>query len=259
MDLGAIFEAWAPQGGPWTPWAKAILFAFAHVDAAAIEDFAAPKPEWVRREVVSPGDAAMAYRSTANDGRTAVVVDLPGGEGVSVGLALADLGFRPVPLYNALPAPASVVPMHEVVRALVAGAVSLAERPPVLHAPPAFLLDARRAGPGRVARSAQFDNRAWVFETDFPSVAKLQEAGIVSVVLIQSGGDTPASDLAVPLAKWQAGGIPIRLLRADNPAVPVTIAVRSSGFLGRLSRLLRRAMLRGDAHRGFGEAIPHGG
>ena len=35
MDLRAIFEAWAPQGGPWTPWAKAILFAFAHVDAAA--------------------------------------------------------------------------------------------------------------------------------------------------------------------------------------------------------------------------------
>jgi hypothetical protein len=255
VDRRATFEAWAPQGAPWTPWAKAILFAY--VDAVGTEDVEAPKPEWVRRELVSPFGAATSYRS-ANEARTALVVDLPGVEGVSAALALADLGFRPVPLYNALPAPAAVVPMDEVVRALVAGARPLAQRPPALHAPPAFLLDARRAGP-RLMANTRFDNRALAFVTDFPSAATLRAAGIAGVVLVQSGSDMPASDLAVTLAQWQAGGIPIQLLRADHPAAPIPIAVRSAGFFGTAYRWLQRMTLRGDPHRGFGRPFPHGG
>ena len=256
MDRRAIFEAWAPQDGPWTPWAKPILFAY--VDAVAIEAFDAKKPEWVRRELVAPSSAAATYRSAVGDAPTAVVVDLPGADGVSAALGLAELGFRPVPLYNALPAPASVVPMVQVVSALVAGAEPLAKRPPAIQAPPAFLLDARRAGPGRTPEHGQFDNRAMAFVTDFPSAATLRKAGIARVVVVQSGSDTPASDLAVTLARWQAGGIPIRLLRADHPAAPVPITVRSVDFFGRAYQWLRRATLRGNAREGFGGMV-HGG
>jgi hypothetical protein len=229
------------------------------VDAVGIDGFELPKPAWIRRELLSPSGEALKYRSTASGVTTAAVVDLAGVEGVALGLALVDLGFRPVPLYNALPSPQSVVPMENVVRAIIVGAESLALRPPAPHAPPAFLLDARRAGPGQAARPGQFDNRSLAFETDFPSASTLRQAGIVDVVLVQSGSDAPASDLAVTLAKWRTAGIAIRLLRADRPAVAVSIAVRSPGFFDRLNHWLRRTSLRGDAHRGFGGVVPHGG
>jgi hypothetical protein len=145
VDRDAIFEAWAPRRGPWTPWAKPILFA--HVEAVPVE-ILVPRPTWMRRELLGAPDEAATYRSGAHVGSTAVVVDLPGVESIAMGLALADLGFRPVPLFNALPSPAPVVPMRDVVRAIVSGASLLAGSQPPPHAPPAFLLDARRAGPG---------------------------------------------------------------------------------------------------------------
>ena len=43
--------------------------------------------------------------SPAIDEKVAVVLDLPGAEGVRVGLELAARGYRPVPLYNAVPLP----------------------------------------------------------------------------------------------------------------------------------------------------------
>jgi len=39
------------------------------------------------------------------DGNAALVLDMPGSEGVLAGVALASRGYRPVPLYNALPLP----------------------------------------------------------------------------------------------------------------------------------------------------------
>jgi hypothetical protein len=40
---------------------------------------------------------------------TVLAVDLPGADSVEVGFALAAVGFRPVPLYNASPGPEEVV------------------------------------------------------------------------------------------------------------------------------------------------------
>src|SRR5207237_10752189 len=124
------------------------------------------------------------------------------------------------PLCNSLPSSQSIVPMEDVVRAIIVGAERLAQEPPSPHAAPAFLLDARRAGPLTRPRPGQFDNRSLTFETDFPSASTLRQAGVIDVTLIQSGSDRPASDVAVTLAKWQASGIAIRLLRADSPAAP---------------------------------------
>jgi hypothetical protein len=97
------------------------------------------------------------------------------------------------------------------------------------------------------------------FGTDFPSAVRLQQAAIVDVILVQSGRYAPASDLAVTLAKWHAAGISLRLLRADSPGMPTPMTVPSGGFLQRFHQWLKRSSLRGDAHRGFGGVVPHGG
>ena len=82
-----IFRIWAPPESPWSPWAKPVLFSF--MDSA----FGVPHV----RSIVFDGGWVPA------PGSTAIVVDLPGEEGVMWGLKLAGLGYRPVPLYNALP------------------------------------------------------------------------------------------------------------------------------------------------------------
>jgi hypothetical protein len=206
-----VFEAWAPDGSPWRPWVKPVLFAYAAqvVEVRALE----PEPAWPRAWIAA--DTGPLYRdSPALD--TAVVVDLPGSEGVRIGLALAAVGFRPVPLYNAIPAHDALVPAWEIVHALVAGASRLGDLPAL--APPAFLLDAGRGGPAHRPRGrAYFDNRSICRDTDFPSAALLASNGIRRVVLVQRGR-VPAPDLEPVLYAWQRAGLSLALVDG-GPAV----------------------------------------
>src|SRR5947209_11848860 len=85
-----IYETWAPSAGLWSPWAKPVLFACMHIEPAPSAALEVPTvPEWLP-------DASQ---------RAVLVLDLPGDEGVKFGLAAAQAGYQPVPLYNAVPGP----------------------------------------------------------------------------------------------------------------------------------------------------------
>jgi len=118
MTKEEIFDIWAPPSGIWSPWAKPVLFSSISPAANLIE-------------INDVGDPDMTWASTA-DGTTAIVVDLPGSAAVAAGLKLASLGYRPVPLFNAIsdsapwtaatvPSlfPSSAVNVHPIVSALV--------------------------------------------------------------------------------------------------------------------------------------------
>jgi hypothetical protein len=253
VDRYEVFEAWAPSGGRWTPWAKAIVFA--HVDGVVGELPSAPS--WAVPELFSVDARGADYRTSAGARRAAIVLDLPGAEGVSAAVALARCGWRPVPLYAALPSADAVVPMYEIVRALLAGAEELRRMTVPADAPPAFVLDARRAGHSSMARPGSFDNRSGVFTTDVPSASRLREAGMTEVVLVQEGIDAPRSDLARVLAGWQKAGIALRLLRADRVATPTELRVPTD-WLGALAAFWWRLSLRGSPVEGFGGHVPTG-
>src|SRR5262245_2873034 len=90
MTKELVYQAWAPRGGLWSDWAKPVLF--------ACMDPLPPAPaQW---EIPSAPDWLPALSE-----RAVVVLDLPGDHGIRLGLAAARLGYRPVPLYNALPFP----------------------------------------------------------------------------------------------------------------------------------------------------------
>src|SRR3954452_24194 len=174
MTREEMFDAWAPAGGPWSDWAKPVLFA--HWPRPLPADPEAP-----------PADLSWVPPAA---GRAALVIDLPGAAGVHLGLALAAAGYRPVPLYNAVPPPAegdpgaSVVVVEPVLAALARGADRLRASPPPADAPPAlpppraapppaFLLDADRQTARRDLAPGEFDNRSVVFPTDVPSAVRL--------------------------------------------------------------------------------------
>lgn len=259
MDRESVFDAWAPRGGAWTPWAKPVLFAY--VDDVRPHPWWSPKPDWAHPDALNLVTRAPSYRTSATRARPAIVVDLPGVESVAAGVALCELGFRPVPLFTALPSASSVVPMEEVLLALVAGAEEVLRAKLPLDAAPAFLLDARRLGPNEEPRVGQFDNRSVVFPGDFPSAERLRSRGIDSVILIQAS-DPWQYDLRESLAEWQRCGLAISRLRTDAPVALTDIDVRPPSFFARIRVWWERHMLHRDTQGAFGawkRERPHGG
>ena len=217
MKTSDIYLLWANPESQWSAWVKPVLFAFMRGESLAST---LPSP-----------NADLSWVPSSDSG-VAFVVDLPGAEGVVFGTELARRGYRPVPLYNALPWPVqggsalvpSAVDVASIVRHLRAATVVLSQLRIPRHAPPAFLLDANR----RVARFkldvGDFDNRSVCFPTDFPSGKLLREHGIKTVIVVEQS-EYPDADLARVLIGWEAEGI--ALLRKDarsGPAEPLHIS-----------------------------------
>ena len=234
----AAFKCWAPDGAAWTEWAKPVPFSdMPPVGSGALD---LPAPAWITRA----------------DPATAVIVDLPGGRGVAEGLALAKIGYRPVPLYNGVSATGRtpmLVPTREVVDALSAGAASIALAGRALrpNAPPAFLLDANRMNDSG-KRPGMYDNRWCVFPQDMPSASFLLGKGIKAVIL---RSDTARNDLKHVLQRYAERGIGI-WLHDGNARQNITGDVKPSKFMWLFYRLGVMLGLKRNATGGFGGIIP---
>jgi len=158
---------------------------------------------------------------------TAFVVDLPGTDGISLGLNMATLGYRPIPLYNAVPGGVhrEAVDTSAIASALHYSAEALGKMNLRPDAPPVFLLDANRRGPEMLSDSVRFDNRSVSFTTDFPSSNYLLSHGIKFVVLIQYHAGQPQPDLAHTLRRWQEEGVNIyaKAIGDNSPIAPLTV------------------------------------
>jgi hypothetical protein len=249
MNQEAIFEIWAPDSAVWSPWVKPVLFA--HLDGLPSE---------------TPGGGAVAAAwAPAPESGTALILDLPGAEGIGQGLALAARGYRPVPLYNAVPGPdltldgalLVAVEVRPIMAALRDGAEKLAALPLAPAAPPAFLLDAHRRAEGRGIPAAAFDNRSICFTTDFPSANFLLARGIKRGWLVQRAGRQPQSDLAHTLRRWQEAGLPVELLTLDPPGPPAPLVIPRPAWYGAMfQRALAALGLRRAGGGGFGDWGP---
>jgi len=244
MTSQEIFSIWAPDGATWSPWVKPVLFAH-----AAEAPLAA---------TLSQSETDIAWAPPA-DGKSAIVVDVSGSAGIYLGIALAERGYRPLPLYNAVPGPpmAALVDVWPIVHQLIAASSRLAELNLPPDAPPAFLLDAaRRTGAGDAA-PGRFDNRSVSFPTDFPSANFLLSRGIERALLVQETTAAPQPDLAHTLLRWQQAGIRIeaKQLRSSGPITP--IVVTGPRFYRWLwYRLLTLSGLRRNPLGGFGGILP---
>jgi hypothetical protein len=269
-----VFLAWAPDGARWSPWVKPVLFA--HVDRLLSDDEPPPAPA-----VLPPGwQQGLVTRGTA------LLIELPGPEAVSAGAAAADLGFQPVPLFNALPGPPggrsfpeasldlrghsdirtwclakrgpipiAAVDVGATVRALVAAAPRLRGGgvrgrglPP--DAPPAFLVDARRHASRGPLVLGRFDNRSAHSMSDFPSAERLRAGGVERVVLLADR--RPGWDLLPMLAHWRAGGIAVELRRLEAGGPPQPYPPFWAAWFLRPLGWIHRLGLHGNGRRGFG-------
>jgi hypothetical protein len=245
-DKEELFELWAPQGRPWSVWAKPVLFAQMGADL-----------------VVTAPDAPMLLTDyfwlPEADGRTALVIDLPALDAIAAGLALLARGYQPVPLFNTSIGPGAVIDAESIARALARGGDALRGHSLPADAPPAFLVDANRAGPERAPSPGQFDNRWVVFPQDFPSAAFLAAKQIAQVIVLMDR-DAPRDDLAHALLRWQQGGIQVLAASPTSPGQLRPMTVRpTSRVRGLWLRLLIAAGLRRNSAGGFGGIVPRPG
>jgi hypothetical protein len=232
MTPEEALEIWAPQGSPWSPWTKPVLFSF----------LPGQLPE-------TPFIALEPKRIVPLLEETALLVELPGRRSLDAGLSLAMHGYRPIPLYNATPsafpgtesssmkAPA-LIDLSSIVEALEQGTSALKEMALPLSAPPAFLLDAARHDASFSPDSTWFDNRSIVRTSDVPSGEFLTKHGISQVVLIQTS-EKIREDLRFVLVNWQRAGLPIFWQSWAGPWEPRALHIDEPNFLQVLWTRLR--------------------
>ncbi len=214
------FDLWTPPASAWSSWVKPVLFAY-------LPDLAPTQLE----EMGEPARDRTEWAPQA-DGTCLLVIDLPGVRSVKLAEALTHHGYRPVPLFNAVPGPREdpidrvvqpLVDVNGIAKAMQAASTRLVDALRALpaQAPPAFVLDADRRI-GRTPEPGAFDNRSVSLPTDFPSAAFLKSRGIARVLLIieaehmLSSAGQPQTDLAHTLLRWQEAGIPIESCGVDE-------------------------------------------
>jgi hypothetical protein len=198
-----------------------------------------------------------------NTGRdTALILDLPGEEGVAESLLLAETGYRPVPLYNGVFNKieyAALVAVRDLVRALYFGANTLHTMLIRNDAPPVFMLDSLRMR-GAAKSPGTYDNRWSIFAQDMPSAAFLQKQGIRNV-LVRTKEDevNPTAriqdDLTHILRRYQEAGIKILHTNGINE-IKETVISTPSQFKSLFYRFQVSFGLRRNAAGGFGGRVP---
>lgn len=240
MKPQELFKIWAPHDGLWSPWAKPVLF-------SSMPQFEEPRG--------LPEPSGKSHWSFNSDGRTAIIIDMPGRDAVLYGLICARLGFRPVPVFNGCPGPGELVPTDQLRDALFQATQNLLGLPLSAESPPAFLLDSRRMEGIPVPR--RFDNRWMVFAQDFPSANKLKSARISHILVVQKGSGQPARDLARVLVGWQDQKLKILRDDPENSAPPEAVTVHlPSATPMFFDRMLVLLGLRKNSAGGFGSVIP---
>jgi hypothetical protein len=256
-----LFKTWAPNDSTWSQWVSPALFAqIACTEGAAAVRVDAPAPTW-------PGEKASP--------ESAVIIDLPGADSIRLAMALAKLGYRPVPIINAspgpvglqlnfLPKPANVSPrsivvldMSSLVREICIATELLQKLFFASDAPPVFILDSLRLRGSNPVLEDMFDNRWMVFPQDFPSARFLAEKKIKRVTLVQKEKAQPLEDLSHVLLRWQESGIEILAAASGDTNAPSRITVsRPSRFKASWYRALATLGLRRSSVGGFGSFIP---
>lgn len=241
-----VYADWAPDAGLWSPWVKPSFFAGITKGVLASSDVEAGPPIEIPWVLATTSGAAL-------------VLDVPGIRALRLALTLARGGFRPVPLFNCVPAPGGggLVPTDAMQRLLVSTADDLGPIDIPADAPPCFLLDSQRMAGGRTPNPGEFDNRWMVFPQDLPSATFLAKRGIRTVLIVQETSTTVAEDLGHVVKGFRRGGLDVLVQLLDDDAPPQEAILPAGGWWkSLLFRALVTMKLRRSSAGGFGASVP---
>ena len=186
-----IYEIYAKKDAKWTNWVRPVPF-------VGIDTYNRKSTRiLVERNLVS----IKTYEEN-----TAIFIDLPSIESIEVGIALAKLGYRPIPIFNGTDEQEnspSTTPAYLTEEGLISGALKLKNINIEIDANPVFLLDSNRLNRYRKKESI-FDNSWDLYGQDIPSYNYFKENGINKIIVV---GDKINKDLRKIFFKFQDNGI----------------------------------------------------
>ncbi len=197
MTNKECYKIWAPTGKRWTDWVRPVPFIAAQADVKGYHagELAIPNIDFVDEKWEN----------------AAVIVDLPGDESVEIGLALAKMGYRPIPIYNGTVEQENAratVDNQTVGAALFWGAQVLEQIEISDEALPVFLLDKNRLNRFKLDVSL-FDNSWDVYPQDLPSADYFFKNGINKIMVVS---DSLSKDLKAIFRKFKKKNMDIYLI-----------------------------------------------
>ena len=188
-----IYKIYAPNGAKWIEWVRPVPF-------VAIDTYnRKPVANFLDRK-------AMFLKKYQQD--TAIFIDLPEKESIELGIGLANMGYRPIPVFNGTDeqqGSQATANTYLIESCLINGSEKLKNIKLENDANPAFLLDSYRTNRYR-AKESIFDNSWDLYKQDIPSAEYFKQNGITKIIVV---GNTIQRDLKKIFLKFQEKGIDI--------------------------------------------------
>jgi len=166
-----IYKIYAPFEAKWTNWVRPVPF-------VAIDTY---NRKNIRNLVERKISFIDKYQSDI-----AIFVDLPNIESIEYGIALARIGYRPIPVFNGVDEQVNATATtntYIVEESLISGAQKLEKIKIEKNANPVFLLDSQRTNRYRKNESI-FDNSWDLYGQDIPSPDYFKKNGINKIIII---------------------------------------------------------------------------
>lgn len=166
-----VYKIFAPRGAKWTEWIRPVPF-------IAIDTYSrVPINNWVDRKI----SFLTEYKS-----EVAIVIDLPGKESIEYAIALAKIGYRPIPLFNGTDEQINsraIIDTYVVESCLINASKKLEKINIANDANPAFILDCYRTNRHRISES-MYDNSWDLYKQDLPSIEYFKQNNIKKIIII---------------------------------------------------------------------------
>lgn len=205
-----IYKIYAPFEAKWTEWVRPVPF-------IAIDTYSRmPVGDWTDRK-------AMFIKKYQQD--TAIFIDLPGKESIELGIALAHIGYRPIPIFNGTDeqqGSKATINTYLIESCLINGGENLKNIKLQNDANPAFLLDSYRTNRYRPKESI-FDNSWDLYKQDIPSWEYFKQQNITKIIVV---ANKIQQDLKKIFLKFQENGIEFYI--TDGYIIPKRIKLKKT-------------------------------
>ena len=157
MNKKQIYNIWAPSTSKWSNWVKPIAFTTLDSNQKIYEiiNYNIPKINYLDKYLEN----------------TIIIIDTKADNAIKEAIALANIGYRPIPLFNGTNAPLNATATcnnYLIAPYLIWGAKQLTKIKIKKDANPVFILDINRLNRKKINKTI-FDNSWDIYDQDLPS------------------------------------------------------------------------------------------
>lgn len=208
MNKKQIYNIWAPSTSKWSNWVKPIAFTTLDSNQKIYEiiNYNIPKINYLDKYLEN----------------TIIIIDTKADNAIKEAIALANIGYRPIPLFNGTNAPLNATATcnnYLIAPYLIWGAKQLTKIKIKKDANPAFILDINRLNRKKINKTI-FDNSWDIYDQDLPSYKYLLNNKINKIII---KSDYIAKDLKKILYNYQKNNIQILYTNGYEEIKPIKL------------------------------------